>query len=54
MRLVLEWLGLMPPDPARKQPVAVPAWGPYLVAASIAIGATATAVLVRLIVGVLI
>ena len=54
MRLVLEWLGLVRPDPDRKQPVAVPAWGPYVVAASVALGATATAALVRLIVGVLI
>jgi hypothetical protein len=54
MRLVLEWLGLVRPDPGRKQPVAVPAWGPCVVAAIAAIGAMATAALVRLIVGALI
>jgi hypothetical protein len=54
MRLVLEWLGLMRPDAARKEPVAVPAWGPYAVAATAAVGAAAAAALVRLIVGALI
>jgi hypothetical protein len=54
MRLVLEWLGLMRPDPARRQPVAVPGWGPYVVAATAAAGVTAAAALVRLIVGALI
>jgi len=50
MRIVLEWLGLVRPDPARKQPVAVPAWGPYLVAAVIALTATLAAALLRLMV----
>jgi hypothetical protein len=53
MRIVLEWLGLMRPDPARREPVAVPAWGPYAVAAVVAVGATAAAALVRVIVGAL-
>lgn len=51
MRLVLEWLGLMRPDPARKEPVVVPAWGPYVVAASVALLATATAALLHLVIG---
>ena len=51
MRLVLEWLGFMRPDPARKEPVAVPAWAPYAVAAIIAVTATGSAALLRLVIG---
>jgi hypothetical protein len=51
MRIVLEWLGLVRPDPARRQPVAVPAWAPYAVAASVAMVATAVAVTLRLLIG---
>ena len=51
MRLMLEWLGLMRPDPARKEPVAVPAWAPFAIAASIAVTATGLAALLRLIIG---
>lgn len=51
MRLVLEWLGLTQPDPARKEPVAVPVWAPYVVAATIAVTATGLAALLRLIIG---
>lgn len=50
MRLVLEWLGLMRPDPARKEPVAVPGWAPYVVAASIAVTSTVLAALLRLVI----
>lgn len=48
---MLEWLGLVRPDPARKEPVAVPAWAPYAVAAFIAAAATGVAALLRLLVG---
>ena len=51
MRLVLEWLGVVPPDPARKEPVAVPAWAPIAVAAVIAVTATGLAALLRLAIG---
>jgi hypothetical protein len=54
MRIVLEWLGLVRPDPARKEPVAVPAYGPYVVAAIIALTATGSAVLLRLIIGAMV
>ena len=50
MRIVLEWLGLVGPDPARKEPVAVPAWGPYVAAAIVAIAATALGVLVKVLI----
>jgi hypothetical protein len=50
MRIVLEWLGLVEPDRTRKEPVAVPAWAPYLVA-TIAAGVGGTlALLVRILV----
>jgi hypothetical protein len=51
MRIVLEWLGLVRPDPARTEPAAVPAWGPTAAAAFIALAATGLAVLLRLVVG---
>ena len=50
MRIVLEWLGLVGPDPARKEPVAVPAWGPYAAAAIIAIAATVLGVLLKMLI----
>ncbi len=53
MRLALEWLGLVHRDAARKEPVAVPAWAPYAVAATIAVTATAAAALLRLVIGAL-
>lgn len=54
MRLVLEWLGLVRPDPARREPVAVPSWGPAAVAAIIALTATGLAALARVIVGAIV
>jgi len=36
MRIVLEWLGLVEPQRARREPVAVPAWAPFAVAMSAA------------------
>ena len=51
MRILLEWLGLVRPDPARKEPVVVPAHGPYVVAAIIALTATVLAALLRLVIG---
>jgi hypothetical protein len=54
MRIVLEWLGLVRPDPARKEPVPVPAYGPYVVAAIIALTATGMAALLRLIIGAMV
>ncbi|MGB7806188.1 MAG: hypothetical protein WBM72_11375 [Actinomycetota bacterium] len=50
MRIVLEWLGLVGPDPARKEPVAVPAWGPYAAAAFGAFAATVLGVLVKVLI----
>jgi hypothetical protein len=37
MRLVLEWLGLVEPDRSRREPVAVPGWGPLVVASAVAV-----------------
>ena len=50
MRIVLEWLGLVGPDPARKEPVAVPAWGPYAAAAFVAIAAAALGVFLKMLI----
>lgn len=50
MRIVLEWLGLVGPDPVREEPVAVPVWAPYAVAAIIAIAATAPGVALRVLI----
>jgi hypothetical protein len=48
---MLEWLGLVRPDPARKEPVAVPVWAPYAVGAVIALTGTGLAALLRLVIG---
>jgi hypothetical protein len=50
MRTMLELLGLVGPDPARTEPVAVPAWAPYAMAAVIATTATALGVLLRVLI----
>ena len=31
LRVVLEWLGLIEPDRARREPAALPSWAPWLV-----------------------
>jgi hypothetical protein len=54
MKLVLEWLGLVRPEPGRREPVALPAWAPYAVAAIIAMAATGLAALVRLLIGAIV
>lgn len=33
LRAVLEWLGLVEPDRSRREPIAVPRWAPYAIAA---------------------
>lgn len=37
MRVVLEWLGLVEPDRARREPMAVPGWAPLAVATGTAL-----------------
>ena len=54
MRIVLEWLGLVGPDPARKEPVAVPAWGPYAAAAFVAIAAAVLGVLLKMLIAAMV
>lgn len=54
MKLVLEWLGLVRPDPGRREPVAVPAWATHAVAAFIAMTATGLAALLRLLIGAIV
>jgi hypothetical protein len=34
MRIVLEWLGIVEPQRGRREPVALPAWAPLVVAAA--------------------
>lgn len=53
VRIVMEWLGLVEPDRSRRDPIAVPAWAPYAVAASVAITAGAIALLATLALGAL-
>ncbi|HEX5938328.1 MAG TPA: hypothetical protein VFZ75_11680 [Actinomycetota bacterium] len=33
LKAVLEWLGVVEPDRSRREPIAVPRWAPYAVAA---------------------
>jgi hypothetical protein len=49
VRVVMELLGLLQPDPPQRDPMAVPAWAPYAVAASVALSGGAIALLTRLI-----
>jgi hypothetical protein len=44
MRIVLEWLGLVEPDRSRREPVAVPGWGPLAVASAVAVLAGVTTI----------
>ena len=44
MRIVLEWLGLVEPQHGRREPVALPAWTPLV----LAIAVTGAAYLVTL------
>ena len=53
VRIVMEWLGLLQPDRSRREPVAVPAWAPYAVAASVAVSAGVIALLATLAFGAL-
>jgi hypothetical protein len=52
LRAVLEWLGLLDPDPSRREPIAVPRWAPFAVAlvalAVAAIGAVAISAMLGL------
>ena len=32
LRAVLEWIGVLEPDPSRREPIAVPRWAPVAVA----------------------
>jgi hypothetical protein len=50
VRVVMEWLGLLQPDPSRREPVAVPAWAPYVFAASVALATGAIALFTTLII----
>ena len=43
MRVVLEWLGIVPPDRSRREPVAVPGWAPVAAAAAVTLLAGITA-----------
>jgi hypothetical protein len=50
VRVVMEWLGLLQPDPSRREPLAVPAWAPYVFAASVALATGAIALFTTLII----
>jgi hypothetical protein len=46
LRAVLEWLGLLEPDPSRREPIAVPRWAPLAVAVVlVAVAATGALVI---------
>lgn len=50
--MVLEWLGLVEPDRSRREPIALPRWGPW-VAALVGVAAAALgAALVTVLLGV--
>jgi hypothetical protein len=46
VRVVLEWLGLIEPDRARREPAALPSWAPWVVAFLLVCAAATGAVVV--------
>jgi hypothetical protein len=52
LRAVLEWLGLLEPDPSRREPIAVPRWAPFVVALALLVVAAVGAVAISAMLGV--
>jgi hypothetical protein len=51
LRVVLEWLGLIEPDRSRREPIALPAWAPWLVTGLLVAAAAIGALLVSALLG---
>ncbi len=50
--MVLEWLGLIEPDRSRREPMALPAWAPWVVALVLVAAAALGTVVVSALLGV--
>jgi hypothetical protein len=51
LRAVLEWLGLLEPDPSRREPIAVPRWAPLAVAVVLVAFAATGALVINALLG---
>ena len=51
LRAVLEWLGLVQPDPGRRDPVALPRWAPWVVSLLLVAAAAVGAVVLSALLG---
>lgn len=51
LRAVLEWLGLLDPDPSRREPIAVPRWAPFAVALALVTVAAIGAITINAMLG---
>jgi hypothetical protein len=51
LRVVLEWLGLIEPDRARREPAALPGWAPWVVTLLLVCAAAIGAVAISAVVG---
>ena len=51
LRAVLEWLGVLEPDPSRREPIAVPRWAPFAVALALVVVAAVGAIAINAMLG---
>lgn len=51
LRAVLEWLGVLEPDPGRRDPIVVPRWAPFAVALGLLAIAAVGAVVINAMLG---
>jgi hypothetical protein len=53
LRVVLEWLGFVEPDRARREPIALPSWAPWVVTLSLVAAAAVGAIVITALLGLL-
>jgi len=53
LRVVLEWLGFVEPDRARREPIALPSWAPWVVTLSLVAAAAVGSIVITALLGLL-
>ena len=51
--MVLEWLGFVEPDRARREPIALPSWAPWVVTLSLVAAAAVGSIVITALLGLL-
>jgi len=51
LRVVLEWLGFVEPDRARREPIALPSWAPWVVTLSLVAASALGAIVITALLG---